>query len=197
MQLAILCGGIATRLGDLSKNTPKILMDINGTPFIEILLAEYRKAGFDKFVLLTGHLGKKLKKYESNNIQIMIEKKPLGTGGAVTHALDKLDSHFWVANGDTFIKAEYVKRYIEYSKVHENSSFILGSKHAGLFSFNKDFILLFKILPESRDKQLNLEKDILSRMCDVHYYVGIGKFHDIGTPERLEEFRKFYKRGVI
>ena len=65
MQLAILCGGLAKRLGAISASTPKSLMDINGRPLLDLILEESREAGFDRFVLLAGHLSEKFNSYKS------------------------------------------------------------------------------------------------------------------------------------
>jgi NDP-sugar pyrophosphorylase family protein len=185
MQLAILCGGLGTRLGKLSEKTPKILMDINGTPFIELLLAEYRKAGFTKFVLLAGHLGSKLKKYKSKDVLLIKEKETLGTGGAIINALDKLEDHFFVANGDTFIDAKSIHDFAIHNKGKDAS--LIFHTHAGLFAFNKETLKKFG------NVSLMIEKDLLLDIKNFHYYVIHGKFHDIGTPERLEEFRRLMK----
>ena len=200
MQLCILCGGKGTRLGTLAEKTPKALMSINGKPFIEILIEEYRKVGFNRFILLTGHLGNKLEKYNCGNIRVIREKKELGTGGAILDALPHLDKHFYVANGDTFIKAEDLLKYIIYSK-DNNSSLISKDKHAGLFSFNKDTLQHLKenVLDyEKNPSQLySLERDVIKGIRGFHYYVGKGDYHDIGTPERLEAFKKVYKRKAL
>lgn len=190
MQLAILCNGLGTRLGDLSRDTPKALMNINGRPFLEILIEEYRKAGFTEFVLLAGHLGAQLKKYESKDIEVIIEKEQLGTGGAVISALPHLYNSFFVANGDTFIKAESLIGYLEYAK-NRNSALIHGKTNAGLFSFNKKDLLNFN------KENLNLEKDIIKNIKPFHMYITGGKHIDIGTPEKLEEFKLPYKNKAV
>ena len=163
-------------------------MDINGTPLIEILLTEYRKAGFDHFVLLTGHLGNKLKKYKSKNVKIIQEKKPLGTGGAIINALDKLGEHFFVANGDTFIKAKDICAFTKYANKKDAS--LVFNTHAGLFAFNKS------TLSKWGNVSLILEKDIMLDIKNFCYFIGKEKYWDIGTPEKLEEFRKFHKGGM-
>jgi len=185
MQLVILCGGLGTRLGKLAQDKPKILMDIDGTSFLRILIKEYRNAGFDNFVLLAGHLANKLKKDKIAGVKIITEKERLGTGGAVINALNELEPHFYVCNGDTFIECEDIERYVQSSQ-RINSSLMLGKNHAGLFSFNKKDMRKFEV------KNLNLEKDIIRHLLSFNYIIRKGKYYDIGTPTRLNRFRKYY-----
>jgi D-glycero-D-manno-heptose 1,7-bisphosphate phosphatase len=124
MQLAILCGGLAKRLGDLSKSTPKALMEINNRAFLDIIIEGYRKAGFTKFVLLAGHLAEKLEGYASGDVKIIIENEPLGTGGAIINALPELDDRFWVANGDTYLMADDIRDFIAFSKAKPASIYL-------------------------------------------------------------------------
>jgi len=186
MQLAILCGGLGSRLGKLGEKTPKSLQDINGTPFLDILLKEYRKAGFDDFVLLTGYLGQHFRKYRSNSIKVIKESRKMGTGGAVINALRDMKRHFWVANGDTFIEEKCLRNYIWYSR-GKSSSLIFGNP-AGLFSYRKEDLMKFK------KENLDLGRDINTNISNFHYCVRDGKYLDIGTPENLDKFREAMKK---
>jgi len=219
MQLAILCGGLATRLGDISKSTPKVLLDIEGRPLLDLILEEYEKLGFDSFVLLAGHLSEKFKHYESKNVKIIVEKELLGTGGAVINALDSLDDMFWLLNGDTYIMASDLKKFVEFSKdkpvslylayddardrdipVLENDRITgfsfsreLEGKafvNVGFFSFSKKELISFET------KKMSMEKDIISKLASegkVYAFKGNGRFFDIGRPERLKGFRKIMR----
>jgi D-glycero-D-manno-heptose 1,7-bisphosphate phosphatase len=217
MQLAILCGGLATRLGELSKGAPKALMDINGRPFLDLLVEEYRNAHFTSFVLLAGYLADQLKRYESADISMVVEPEPLGTGGAVINALNQLEDRFWLANGDTYLMAPDMAEFVEFSKGKPASIYlayegsfdkdvpkmegdrITGFQRsdtgrdwvdAGLFSFSRDALEGFG------KGNLNMEKDILSKMASkggLYGFLGRGRLFDIGRPERLELFRNFMK----
>ena len=63
MQLVILCGGLATRLGSLSKNTPKSMMDVNGKPFLQYQINYAKQYGVTDIVLCVGHLSDHIKDY--------------------------------------------------------------------------------------------------------------------------------------
>jgi D-glycero-D-manno-heptose 1,7-bisphosphate phosphatase len=217
MQLAILCGGLATRLGGLSKSTPKSLMDINGRPFLDLVFEEYRGAGFDSFVLLAGYLADQLKRYESNDVRMVIEPEPLGTGGAVLNALDKLDERFWVANGDTYLMAPDLKEFISFSMDKPASMYltfddsfdkdvpkmekdrVIGFHRSdeGKDWVNAGFFSLSKAALKGFDKgKMGLETGVLSKIAPqggLYGFKGKGKLFDIGRPERLELFRNFMK----
>ena len=110
-QCVILVGGLGTRLGALTKATPKPLLDVAGAPFLETLFGEARRRGFDEFLLLAGHRAEALTAFLAEReierrfacrVELSIEPSPLGTGGALVHALDKLHDDFLLLNGDTW-----------------------------------------------------------------------------------------------
>lgn len=88
MQIAILAGGLATRLGELTKNEPKSLLKIQGKPFIEYQIKQIKKQRITDVVVCTGHLGEQIEHYLGNgkryglNIRYSHEDSPLGTAGA-------------------------------------------------------------------------------------------------------------------
>jgi histidinol-phosphate phosphatase family protein len=217
MQLAILCGGLATRLGGLSKGVPKALMGINGRPFLDLIFERYRAAGFTRFVLLAGYLADQLKGYESADTSMVVEPEPLGTGGAVLNALGQLESRFWLANGDTYLMAPDMAEFVAFSMDKPASMYMTYEDafdkdvprlengritgftrsdtgrdwvNAGLFSFSRDALKGFG------KGKLELEKDVLSKIASqggLYGFRGKGKLFDIGRPERLELFRNFMK----
>jgi D,D-heptose 1,7-bisphosphate phosphatase len=110
-QCAILVGGLGTRLGDLTKTTPKPLLPVADAPFLETLLREAARRGFDDIVLLAGHRAELIGDYLAKSgiagflgisIRISIEPAALGTAGALVHALPMLADEFLLLNGDTW-----------------------------------------------------------------------------------------------
>ena len=110
-QCAILIGGLGTRLGALTQHTPKPLLPIGGKPFLDVLVDEARRRGFDDVVLLAGHKSGAVRDYaeglqrrvgDTCRITVSVEPEPLGTGGAVTYAADLLQKRFLLLNGDTW-----------------------------------------------------------------------------------------------
>ena len=74
MQIAIMCGGLATRLGSLSKNIPKSMIDIEGKPFLEHQIEMLKKHNITDIVLCIGHLSDKIEDYfgDGNKIGVNI-----------------------------------------------------------------------------------------------------------------------------
>jgi D,D-heptose 1,7-bisphosphate phosphatase len=107
-QACILVGGKGTRLGDLTRTVPKPLLEIApGTTFLDLVIGELARQGFNDLVLLAGHLGDVVReRYDGRTVaaarvRVVIEPEPRGTGGALTCARDLLTSRFLLLNGDS------------------------------------------------------------------------------------------------
>ncbi len=115
MKAFILVGGLATRLGDLAKQTPKAMQIISGKPFLQYQLEQLRGNGIKDIVLCVGHLAQPIVDYFGDgskfglNISYSYENAPLGTGGAVKNAEKFVDGTFLVLNGDTYVATDYLK----------------------------------------------------------------------------------------
>ena len=120
LNIAILCGGKATRLGKITKNIPKSLIDINGKPFIYHQLELLKKNGFNDIVLCLGHMGEQIQEYVCKHVKGMSfcfsydGETPLGTGGAIINALPFLSDRFFVLYGDSYLPVNYQKIGIHY-----------------------------------------------------------------------------------
>jgi len=110
-QCVILLGGLGTRLGELTKETPKPLLRVAGEPFVSVLVAEAVRRGFRDIVLLAGFKAAIVEDFVRNltgrlpadcRVRVSVEPEPLGTGGAVAHAKDLLADTFLLMNGDTW-----------------------------------------------------------------------------------------------
>jgi D-glycero-alpha-D-manno-heptose 1-phosphate guanylyltransferase len=107
MKAVVLCGGLGTRLGNLTKDTPKPLLQVAGKPFIAHVLNRLKSWGIDGFVLAAGFQWAKLKYYIGDNwegvpVHYSVESHPLGTGGAIKAAMASATlSEALVFNGDT------------------------------------------------------------------------------------------------
>ena len=133
-QAVILVGGKGTRLGDLTLNTPKPLMSIgHGRVFLDILIREVSRYGVRSIILLAGHLGDMIReRYHGTtvngcDISVEIEPAPLGTGGALTMVKDKLRSHFFLLNGDSFFDFPLTTLQVLLSQ-HENARVAMALK---------------------------------------------------------------------
>lgn len=107
-QCVVLIGGLGTRLGALTADTPKPLLPVDGRPFLEELLWNAKRFGFRKILLLAGFRADKVAQFVAEritndglDIEVLAEPEPLGTGGALKFAADKLDQTFFLLNGDS------------------------------------------------------------------------------------------------
>ena len=109
MQAIILCGGLATRLGETAKTVPKILLKIAGKTVLEWQIQLLKDAGVTEAVLASGHLHDVLYERVGDNyagirIRYAKEEKRLGTGGAIQNAMQQIrTSPFFVLNGDILL----------------------------------------------------------------------------------------------
>lgn len=110
-QCAILVGGKGSRLGELTRETAKPMLAVGGRPFLDVLVGECIRRGFTDILLLAGHGAAAVIEYSEAiasslpngcRIEVVTEPEPLGTGGALRFALDRLDNQVLVLNGDTW-----------------------------------------------------------------------------------------------
>ncbi len=113
MQVAIIAGGLATRLGELTKSQPKSMIMIEGKPFLAYQLEYLKKAGVRNVILCTGHLGQQIEDYFGDgskfgiSIEYSREDRPLGTAGALKRAESKLLDIFFTLYGDSYLFLDY------------------------------------------------------------------------------------------
>ena len=146
----VLCGGVGSRLKSIVKDIPKPLAEVNGLPFLDILLKWMEKSKYlTSIVLAAGHLGHLIESRYSHlnkfrvGIKTVIETEKLGTGGAIFNSLTEINTeHFIVLNGDSFINVDLDE---------------ICSQH---FSQGSDVTFTVKYLPDtSRFGRLKLSKE--------------------------------------
>lgn len=113
MEAIILAGGLGTRLAARLDGVPKPMASVAGRPFLEILLGQLQRAGCTRAILSVGHLHEVIEShfgasFRGVKIDYAVERKPLGTGGAIRNALgEATEKSVLVLNGDTFLDADY------------------------------------------------------------------------------------------
>jgi NDP-sugar pyrophosphorylase family protein len=113
MQVAILAGGLATRLGDLARNRPKSLIEVAGKSFLAYQLDFLRKAGVTEVVLCIGHLSEQIRRRFGDgtefgvHITYSVEKELLGTAGALRKAEPLLSDLFFTLYGDSYVFLDF------------------------------------------------------------------------------------------
>jgi len=110
IDVAVIAGGLGTRIAGVLGDTPKVLAPVDGRPFLSILLD--RLAGARKVVLCLGHLASKVTDWLAANpppvpVETVIEPSLLGTAGAIRFALPKLGSDpVLIMNGDSVVETD-------------------------------------------------------------------------------------------
>jgi NDP-sugar pyrophosphorylase family protein len=113
MQAVILAGGLGTRLGALTRKTPKPMVQVAGAPYLEHQLRLLARQSFRDVLLLTGYLGEQIESYFGNGGRLGLrlryarEERPQGTGGALRDARRHLRESFLLLYGDSLLPIEY------------------------------------------------------------------------------------------
>lgn len=124
--VAILAGGLATRLRPITEEIPKSLIEVAGEPFICHQLKYLRKQGIKSVVLCIGFLGEMIQEIVGNGSRwdMHVSYSPdgpvlLGTGGALRQALPLLGDHFFILYGDAYLPIDFsdvAKTYVASGK---------------------------------------------------------------------------------
>ena len=107
-QVAILAGGMGSRLKSRTGDLPKPMAQINGISVLEHQINLCQKNGFTKIALLVHYQSGMIEKYFGNGTKFgvelvyVVEHEARGTAGALLDALDVMDSRFLVLYGDTY-----------------------------------------------------------------------------------------------
>jgi D-glycero-alpha-D-manno-heptose 1-phosphate guanylyltransferase len=215
-EAVILAGGKGTRLRQVVKDIPKPMALVNGKPFLWHVLTFLSHQGINHFILSVGYKYKVILDYFGdyfNGIKISyaIEKKALGTGGAIKLASGFVENdNFWVVNGDTFLD---VNLNSFYNKCKNNSISLALTQmedfdRYGIVETDDEKIIAFKEKKYQKQGFINagiyllkkgvfnnfapakqvfsFEKDILEQTVNktnIGYYKTDSTFIDIGIPE--------------
>ena len=112
--VAILAGGLATRLRPITQEIAKSLVEVNGEPFIAHQLRLLKRQGVENLVLCTGFLGQQISDFVGDGSGFGLRVRysddggnPLGTGGALCKALPLLGENFFTLYGDSFLLCDF------------------------------------------------------------------------------------------
>jgi len=114
LPVAILAGGLATRLRPVTEEIPKALVDVAGQPFIVRQIRYLQGQGISRVVLCVGYRGEQVEVAVGNGAGLGLEVRYsfdgeplLGTGGALRRALPLLGDAFFVLYGDSFLPIDF------------------------------------------------------------------------------------------
>lgn len=187
LPVAILAGGLATRLRPITEKIPKLLIEVAGEPFFSHQLRLLKAAGLSRFVLCVGFLGEKIADFYGDGKKWGVQidyafdgPKLLGTGGALIRALPKLGDAFYVLYGDSYLP-------IDYRAVGE---FFLRSNKLGLMTVfeNRERYDASNVWFENGEIKVYDKKIRTTQMQHIDY--GLGLFH-------AEAFSDFPRDTVV
>jgi N-acetyl-alpha-D-muramate 1-phosphate uridylyltransferase len=114
LPVAILAGGLATRLRPVTEKIPKALVEINGEPFVAHQLRLLARNGIRRVTLCVGYLAEMIEAYAGDGSRFGIELSYSpdgavlrGTAGAVAQARQLLGPSFFVLYGDSYLPCDY------------------------------------------------------------------------------------------
>ena len=165
----VLVGGKGSRLGNLTKNTPKPLLKINNQIFLDTIIAKLIKYKFNKIYLLCSFKKEKFFRLYNNKIihnsKIMCidEGNPKGTGGALYKLKNIVKRDFLLINGDTYFDID-ISKLLE-NKFKDNICTIA-------LTSNKKYKKNIKInnIKINRNNQIQFSKDFSSLMNGGIYF---------------------------
>jgi NDP-sugar pyrophosphorylase family protein len=132
LTVAILAGGLATRLRPITETVPKSLLEVNGEPFAMHQLRLLQSKGIRRVVFCVAHLGELIQRAVGDGAALGLQVDYsfdgpvlLGTAGAVRNALPKLGDSFFVMYGDSYLPCDYaaIARKFESSSMRRRDVF--------------------------------------------------------------------------
>lgn len=116
MQAVFLVGGLGSRLGDLTRQTPKPLLEVGGRAFLDYLIEDVARHGFTDMLFLAQFEADQVRAFCAQSpaiarfgVRATVFEEPIkaGTGGALWHARDLLLDRFLLLNGDSWLQGNY------------------------------------------------------------------------------------------
>ena len=217
-KLYILVGGKGTRLSSVT-DTPKCLVDIKGKPFIDHLLDTIK--GFDITLVCSDLNYGDFEPYKDKGVDVISEGMPSGTAGFMMK-VDTPDSFWVMNGdtyypGDINLDADRSTIFVNKEKTRGDEGYVLGENekvkryveknpetagethlvNIGIYKLYLDELIFpyrVPLYPTQRQFKipLSMEYDVLPNMIDLRYKEVETDRFDIGTPERLEKFKKWF-----
>ncbi len=219
----VLAGGLGTRLRGVVGTLPKCLAPVGRRPFLALQLEALRAAGITDVVLSLGYGAQQVidaigTLASATPVRWVVEREPLGTGGAIAHAMDALAlDECWVANGDTYLEANVSELIppldraggellrMALVRVDDRSRFggvtvsadrrvtgFVEKGRGGPGCINAGLYRLARAaLPAALRGAFSLEQDVLPALAAQGAVTALelhGRFTDIGVPE---DYRRF------
>jgi len=231
--LMVLAGGFGTRLRSLVSDVPKPLAPVAGYPFIFHLIQHWVAQGINDFMFLLHYEAPQIEsmlddlarrpEFFGIQFKVVVEKIPLGTGGAILNAVDyfRMSKGFLVANADTWLGAG-VEQLAKETSCAIAAVSVPNSQRYGSLKFEENKISafveksmseekgyvnsgLYHLLPEIFDEfevgsNFSIESEVFPRLVENRQLSVVKlneSFIDIGIPEDYLKFCKWMELGKV
>ena len=167
IDVVILAGGLGKRLQTVTGGSQKILAQIDGKPFISILIDYIAAQGARRFILCTGHDAQNVQASLKNThpgliLEFSREDEPLGTGGAIKKGSSLVKSNMFLAlNGDCFCVVDY-NRMVSFHQQHKAQATIAVTKLEDARDYGTIEIDTHKKITAFKEKQPILQEAFIN-----------------------------------
>ena len=209
----VLCAGRGTRLaGHIPDGVNKCVADINGRPFLDLLLEKMESWGLTDFLISIGHASESIFKARTRALRFCGDDedgRAEGTVKAVLNAIGDgcdISDPFFVVNGDTWIDFDQ-RRWEEIRELclwfwrQNGGPVVMNDKdgtHTGLKLLGHSHFLDLARFAESGGTDLEAALRIACDPPATELRLSTDLFWiDIGTPEKLEAFRRMGQIGHV
>ena len=202
LPVAILAGGLATRLRPVTTSIPKALIEINGEPFLAHQLRLLASRGIGRVTMCVGYLGDMIREYAGEGGRFGIEvtysfdgPELRGTAGAIAGALPLLGESFFVLYGDSYLPCDYAA--VEHaSRLSGQPALMTVFENRGQWDASNVEFSAGRIIEYAK-------KMHTPAMHHIDY--GLGVFHadvfadvpKVGTSDLAELYRKLLSEGRL
>jgi len=161
MKAVILAGGRGRRFGNLTKEIPKVMLEINEKPILETIIKNIKKAGLRNFIIVVNYKKEKIIEYFGDgskfgvNIQYAYQEYPKGTGDAVRYVEPFIDEDiFLLIYGDVILDSNTLSKIIKLNKPLICLKEVEDPRRFGVVEIKNGKI--FRIVEKSNDPPSNL-----------------------------------------
>jgi MurNAc alpha-1-phosphate uridylyltransferase len=216
LPMAILAGGLASRIRPLTDTIPKSLVSIAGQPFVFHQLQWAQRQGIERVVLCVGHLGDQVQEAvgDGDRFGLTVQYSfdgptPLGTGGAIKHALPLLGGAFFILHGDAYLRCDLAQMTALYRDSQRKGVMaVLRNDNrwdaSNVEMFAGELIVYDKRHPRSSMSHIDYGISILSRRVfesyDAPSFDLADVLHDLSLHRELaafEVYERFFEIGSM
>jgi dTDP-glucose pyrophosphorylase len=125
--IVIMAGGLGSRLGELTRNTPKPMLELGGKPIMLGIIEHFRSQGFGKFLLCVNYKSEVIENYFGNGQQFGVEirytkeSKKMGTAGALSLIDFEMMEPFFVVNGDVLTAINF-EDFLNFHQINKSKA---------------------------------------------------------------------------